>query len=175
MVGEEGVGKSSLVRRFVYDEFDDRYLPTLGAKVSKKIIGCSIGGRTSEAVLNIWDIMGTPSFRELLREAYFESTQGILAVADVSRPPTIQALRGWVSSVRGVAGPIPAVVLANKADLVPESQPVAGMMEHLADEIGPAWLPTSAKTGRNVEQAFESLVGLILTSMARSGKLALRS
>lgn len=150
MVGDEGVGKSSLVRRFVYNQFDDRYLPTLGAKVSKKVIERTLEGRVFEATLDVWDIMGSPSFRDLLREAYFQSTQGILAVADGTRPPTMKALTRWASSVRTVAGPAPVVMLVNKVDLLPRLGPVASTMEQVADRMGQAWLPTSAKTGENV-------------------------
>lgn len=165
------MGKSSLIRRFVYDEFDDRYLPTLGAKVSKKVIHCGLEDRAFDATLDVWDIMGTPSFRELLREAYFQSTQGILAVADATRPPTIEGLTRWASSVRRVAGPVPVVMLANKTDLLPRLGPVASTMERVADRMGQAWFPTSAKTGENVERAFEGLVALVLAHLARAGAL----
>ncbi len=84
LVGEHAVGKTSLIRRYVLDEFDDRYIVTLGAKVSKKeMLLESKANSGVQMDMTIWDIMGSKGFRELLREAYFHGAQGILAVCDI--------------------------------------------------------------------------------------------
>jgi small GTP-binding protein len=171
MVGESAVGKSSLVRRYVYNEFEDRYVPSLGAKVSKKDIQYSMAGKTFDATLNIWDIMGAPSLRDILKQAYFRGVQGILAIADVSRPVTATALKEWVGAVREVSGQVPVVILANKVDLLPDMGMAMQIVEPVANDLGRAWLPTSAKTGHNVDRAFEGLLALILTRLVADGKL----
>ena len=100
LVGEGSVGKTSLARRFVLDQFDDRYLPTMGAKVTKKEVVLSPDD--TRVVLTVWDIMGEPTLRELLKEGYFRGCHGVMAVGDLTRPDTIAALVDWVASVRRV-------------------------------------------------------------------------
>src|SRR6266704_2098634 len=72
LVGDLAVGKTSLIRRFVLDAFEDRYQTTLGAKVTKKVLQIPMAEQDVDARmdLTIWDIMGQPGFQELLREAY---------------------------------------------------------------------------------------------------------
>ena len=72
LVGEHAVGKTSLIKRYVLNEYDDRYIVTLGAKVSKKeMLLTPKSGEPVQMDMTIWDIMGSKGFRELLREAYF--------------------------------------------------------------------------------------------------------
>ena len=166
LVGEPEVGKSSLVRRFVYDQFDSRYQPTLGAKVSKKEIDLRVGDQPIHAILTIWDIMGEPSFRELLREAYFSNLQGILAVGDLTRSATIRATADWIDAACRVSGSVPIVVLGAKADLTAEPD-ASGLILEIAERFGaPSW-STSARTGENVELAFFAVADRI----ARNGLL----
>ncbi len=121
LVGEEAVGKTSLIKRFVYDEFDGRYLTTIGAKVSRKDIVVREGDESWVNVsLAIWDIMGQSGLRELLKEAYFTGTRGILAVCDVTRKDTLSELNEWIAAVHKVTGDLPIHFLANKVDLVDE-------------------------------------------------------
>src|SRR5256884_8127756 len=86
LVGEAAVGKTSLIRRFVQDDFDDRYITTLGAKVSKREIVFDMPNRKQiQMDITIWDIMGEKGFRDLLKEAFFHGAKGVLAVADLTR------------------------------------------------------------------------------------------
>jgi small GTP-binding protein len=164
LAGAEGVGKTSLIRRFVHDDFDDRYLTTMGAKVTKKELQVAMpGGKQRRVVLLIWDIMGEEGFRQLLREAYFDRAQGILAVCDVTRPESLADLEGWKNSIEKVAGRIPAFVLANKVDLGGKAR-VRRDVEARCGDWGCSYLFTSAKTGENVEKAFAGLTPLVLES-----------
>src|SRR5437899_7734359 len=135
LVGEGAVGKTCLIRRFIHDQVDHRYVSTLGAKVSKKEV---VGGNPKadgeiSIDMTMWDIMGEKGFRELLKEAYFHGAQGILAVCDITRKDTLHELNDWIAAVNRVTGNIPVQFLANKADLkdqakVTESD-VRGMAE----------------------------------------------
>ena len=116
LVGEGAVGKTCLIRRFIQDQFDDRYISTLGAKVSKKEIKLDGPNGGSDIDMTIWDIMGEKGFRELLKEAYFHGAQGVLAVCDVTRKQTLEDLGEWVAAVVKVTGNVPIEFLANKAD-----------------------------------------------------------
>ncbi|HLE46260.1 MAG TPA: Rab family GTPase, partial [Thermoplasmata archaeon] len=104
LVGEAAVGKTSLIRRFVLDDFDDKYIQTLGTKVSKKelTLPSSVGDSELKVDMTIWDIMGQKGFRELLKDAYFYGAHGALAVCDVTRRGTLEDLRGWIGGLREI-------------------------------------------------------------------------
>lgn len=161
LVGEAAVGKTSLVRRFVVDEFDDRYITTLGAKVSKReqTYASPDGSVTYRMDLTIWDIMGEKGFRDLLKEAFFHGAKGILAVADVTRYSTLKELDDWVQSVFNVVGEIPVVYAINKVDLKDEVTILYGdkEIEQAARAFDAPYFYTSAKTGERVEEAFRRL------------------
>ena len=158
LVGEQRVGKTSLVRRFVKDEFDDRYITTLGVKTSKKELTLRFPGRGELQIhLAVWDFMGQEGFRDLLKDAYFIGARWILAVADVTRRSTLEALGPWIETVRSVAGNVPLVLAANKADLSGEVAYSDEELSRFAATYGAPFLRTSAKTGANVEAAFGRL------------------
>ncbi len=161
LVGEAAVGKTSMVRRFVLDEFDDRYVTTLGAKVSKKELTFDIPSedRAVQIDMTVWDIMGEKGFRELLKDAYFQGARGILGVCDLTRYSTLKELDDWVTSVFKVVGEIPVVYAVNKHDLSDEVMILYGEKEigASAKAFGAPWMYTSAKSGENVEAAFRVL------------------
>lgn len=159
LVGDKAVGKTSLIRRYVLDQFDDRYLLTLGAKVTKKIetIDLPEKGAHISLELNVWDIMGQTGFRELAKEAYFQGSRGILAVIDLTRKSTLEGIDAWIQAVRDVTGPVPLVLLANKKDLGPQGALSPVEVAAVASKLGCAAFLTSAKTGENVEAAFRHL------------------
>ncbi len=167
LVGEGAVGKTCLIRRFIHDQFDDRYISTLGAKVSKKELTVP-GPNGGEIVIDmtIWDIMGEKGFRELLKEAYFHGAQGVLAVADVTRKDTLTELHDWIGAVAKVTGQIPIQFLANKIDLRDQMQITEDEMRRLAESHNAAYFFTSAKTGQNVETGFLGLAKMIVTRAA---------
>src|SRR5207302_7120 len=78
LVGDVAVGKTSLIRRFVQDEFDDRYIATVGTKVTKKTVDVTWKGAPAMLDMMVWDIMGEKGFRALLRDAYFEGSHGVI-------------------------------------------------------------------------------------------------
>lgn len=159
MVGEGAVGKTSLIRRFVLDEFDDKYLQTLGTKVSKKELVVDYPEKDMELHIDmtIWDIMGQKGFRELLKEAYFYGAKGIIAVCDVTRKDTLSELDDWIEGVYSVTGRVPIEFLANKYDLKENVLIAQNELEQASKAYDSRYLFTSAKTGENVESAFKSL------------------
>ena len=158
LIGEHAVGKTSLIRRYVLDEFDDRYITTLGAKVSKKEIEIAIEDAAPISMdMTIWDIMGSKGFRELLREAYFHGAQGILAVCDLTREETLSELDGWVESVFKTVGEIPVAFAINKMDLRSRAAFSEDEVKQAAEAFDSPYFFTSAKKGENVETAFQTL------------------
>ena len=156
LVGERGVGKTSLIRRYVTDEFDDKYVRTLGAKVEKKTMRVDVPERRAQVDISmaIWDIIGHIGFRQLLGDSFFNGAQGILAVADLTRRDTLPVLTGWVEAVESIAGKVPVVLVGNKVDLRSDAQLGAAELAEMANSLGCSYLLTSAKDGRNVEDAF---------------------
>jgi len=162
LVGEHAVGKTSLIRRFVLDEFDDRYIVTLGAKVSKKELSFPLkNGTPVHMDMTIWDIMGSKGFRELLREAYFHGAQGILATCDTTRYETLEDLDSWVESVFRTVGEIPVAFAINKADLKDQAAFGEEQIKLATEGFDAPWFHVSAKTGNNVEGLFRALAGTI--------------
>ncbi len=161
LVGEVGVGKTSLVKRFVLDTFDDRYVATVGTKVTKKTVPVLWRGGPAMMDLMVWDIMGEKGFRALLKEAYFEGCQGVIAVCDVTRKDSLYDLNNWTQLTMRQVGRVPMVFLGNKMDL---QDRVAVTSEELARLGGihasPFYL-SSAKTGQNVEGAFRAVATAI--------------
>jgi len=173
LVGEGAVGKTCLIRRFIHEQFDDKYISTLGAKVSKKEINVAgpNPGDNLKMDMTIWDIMGEKGFRELLKEAYFHGAQGILAVCDVTRRATLADLSEWIEAVNRVTGNIPVVYLGNKSDLTENVQVTEEELRKFATSQKAPWLYTSAKTGLNVEKAFGEL-GRLVSSREISRQVA---
>src|SRR5436190_1477902 len=102
LIGEAAVGKTSLIRRFVLDNFDDKYIQTLGTKVSKKELASPSPDGTGELKIDmtIWDIMGQKGFRELLKEAYFSPFHFTSAKAGVNVETAFQSLAERVAKER---------------------------------------------------------------------------
>lgn len=165
LVGEAAVGKTSLIRRFVLEEFDDRYITTLGAKVSKREVAFDLrGSKQIQMDMTVWDIMGEKGFRELLKDAFFHGAKGVLAVADLTRYSTLKDLDDWLQSVFKVVGEVPVVYAINKVDLRDEVMILYGDREisEATRAFQAPYYYTSAKTGQNVEALFRRLGTMVL-------------
>ncbi len=158
-VGEEAVGKTSLIHRFLADVFPGEYIRTIGTLISKKTL--EVGRPDGEpAVVDalIWDIMGSLGFMQLLRDAYFHKANGVFAVLDLSRRDTLEGLHAWLRGVYNAVGSLPVVILANKADLDEEREVSLEDVVELSKAYEAPYYLTSAKTGDGVAQGFEGLV-----------------
>lgn len=105
--------------------------------------------------LLLWDIGGQPQFHKL-RTIYFKGSNAALGVYDLTNPQSLLKIPGWVSSIKKtVKKNIPMILLGNKSDL--ERQVDRAEAEDLAKRLGCDYLETSAKTGDNVEKAFNNI------------------
>ena len=151
ILGDFAVGKTSLVRRFVHNQFSDKYLSTIGVKVdTKEVIGT--GDRALK--LAIWDVAGTDTPTELFVR-YTRGAAGFLLVADATRAETLGCCTDLRDAVFAAIGRMPYVLLVNKADLTEYREVDAGAAGQFDDAL--ARLDTSALTGANVEHAFQVL------------------
>ncbi len=165
LVGEKAVGKTSLIKRYVFNEFANRYITTIGTRVTKKEMRIK-HPRKDESLpvqLLIWDVIGQQGFRQLLQDAYFFGAHGIIGVCDNTREQTLSELDNWMNAVQNVTEEVPAVFLGNKYDLEEEQEVGLSELKSFASGYEKT-LPylSSAKTGLNVELCFKSLSGLIL-------------
>ncbi len=165
LVGEKAVGKTSLIRRYILNMFDDQYITTIGTKVTKKEVRVfnPVRDLLVDIDMTIWDIMGEKGFRELLKDAYFYGANGILAVADITRRKTLDDLDDWIDGVEQVAGRVPVLIAVNKVDLT-TTQFGEKDVEQVARAFDCEFVMTSAKTGHNVEETFRRLGALVSES-----------
>ena len=157
LLGTSGVGKTSLIAKFVRGIFSDKYLTSIGVKIDRKTM--SIDDHTVELV--VWDIYGDDEFQKI-RSNYVRGSKGCLLVADGTRADTLEKaiqLQRWVEDTAGLM----AFVLAlNKADLQSQWQIGNETIDRLASPRLSV-LRTSAKTGDGVEAAFTALARLMIS------------
>ena len=152
LLGDFSVGKTSLVKRYVDGTFDDRYLTTIGVKISKKLL--KTNGVDFELI--IWDVEGATPNKKIPLE-YYRGASGAILVADATRKETLENLQE-LKDIFLTANPNAKFVTAhNKVDLLSE---IAVECLHL--EEGDGFL-TSAKDDKNVEELFAALAKEILT------------
>ena len=143
--------------------FDEAYLRTIGAVVTRKSVALEeSGGPSATFHMLIWDVMGNREFEQLFRDAYFSRAAGVIAVFDLTRPSTLAPLSYWPDGARAAVGPKPVVVLANKTDLKDRIAVDDAEIRSVLGPLGHPVLRTSALTGENVERAFVMLAQEIL-------------
>ena len=156
MLGATGVGKTSLVSRFVSSIFSDKYMTSVGVKVDKKTV--TVG--EDPVTLVLWDIYGEDAFQSV-RASYLRGAAGYLLVADGTRQLTLDTARSLQKTAEGAAGRVPFVLAMNKADLVAEWQVDDKALWKIAED-GWSIVRTSALTGTGVEDAFMKLTRAML-------------
>jgi small GTP-binding protein len=167
VIGDTSVGKTSLIRRFVVDKFDDKYIVTIGTKTSKKTLTFRGEDANVSLKLIIWDILGQDQF-EMVKASAFKGTSGAFVVMDLTRKDTLHSFEKWLSSLYKVMPGVPVVVLANKNDLKGEFG-ADDVEELLMNHEFPYFL-TSAKTGENVDEAFYTLGKMIMKDWKNKGE-----
>ena len=153
LVGNFGVGKTSLTRQFVYQKFADEYLTTLGVKIDKKVM--SMG--EIDVNLIIWDIAGEIS-QSKVPKSYYLGANGVIYVFDLTRPSTFRHIKEDLDYIQQLLPNVPYILAGNKKDLLTE--------EELKNTITELPLPceyfTSARTGESVEKMFQDLTKKII-------------
>ncbi len=157
LLGDEGVGKTSLVRRCVEGRFDEKYLSTVGVTISRQTL------IRPDYTMNllIWDMEGAQGFKKAQLN-YLRGATGALIVCDLTRRETLAAFERYARQLRALNGTVPFVFVGNKVDI--KSRTIASAeLESLSKTLGGEYILTSAKTGTQVMTAFELLTDLIET------------
>ncbi len=163
MLGDFAVGKTSLVKRFVYNVFDDLYLTTIGVRVMKKEVVVNERGEIHVTLL-LWDIGGQQDFQEVTPQ-YLQGASGAIIVVDQTRLQTIEKIDRHVEQFKSENPEGVIAVAFNKDDLAVETEfpdEVNKRIESNRSRHGNAVFRTSAKDGKNVQELFEHLVRSIL-------------
>ena len=165
LVGDFSVGKTSLIRRFVERQFKDQYLSTVGVKISRKSIEVLRQETEEKDLLQllIWDIEGQTKFKGIT-PSYLQGAKGAVIVADVTRAETLTHLQDHLNLFFSINPQGFCIVALNKADLL-SSEELTTLLDnhkysHLSQVI-PTYT-TSAKTGNNVDQIFQTLAHKII-------------
>ena len=148
LVGHFGVGKSSLIRRFVQNEFSDDYLVTIGVHILKKTVSIN----NEETTIIIWDIEGKEDIQKV-RSSYLMGSSGFIYVIDPTRIHTYQNLNDELKFISKNYAKIPIITVANKLDLIN----IEEFKKALIEKDMKIDFFTSAKNGNNVEEIFKSL------------------
>jgi len=157
VVGDGGVGKTSLTIRFATGSFRENYIPTLGVNFYSKTVDindCLIK-------LTIWDTGGQEKFRPLLPN-YFKGGRGALVVFDVTDIKTFKNVMSWVNQVRYHCGNIPVILVGNKIDLVSQRKVRYEDGSRLAEKLEVPYFESSAKENYMVEDVFKTLASLMI-------------
>ncbi len=156
LIGAFAVGKTSLVRQYVYSLFSDRYLSTVGVRIDKKAL--TVSGRNLDLI--IWDLHGEDEF-QTIRMSYLRGASGCIYVADGTRYATLDAALRLKQRVLDTIGPTPSILAVNKCDLETnweiDNQTLDGLT---GTEL--FVLRTSAKSGQSVNTAFQKLAAMML-------------
>ncbi|NJN18436.1 MAG: GTP-binding protein [Oscillochloris sp.] len=158
LLGDFSVGKTSLVRQFVEGRFDDRYLSTIGVRVSRRQAVVN----AHELSLLIWDIAGSEAFSQVVHN-YYAGSGGALLVCDLTRLDTLGTLERYSAEFRQINPAAHLVLLANKLDRSSERAIEHQQLADFAARLNIPWYLTSAKTGAGVEASFLDLSAAIIT------------
>src|SRR5213594_1118997 len=158
LMGEGGVGKTSLIRRFVLNEYQDTYLHTVGTRVSKVELTVPHGADTEVQMdMSIFDIMGQRGFKDLVRETYYHGSQALMGVCDLTRKDSLYALNEWIPSALEIAGDVPVYLIVNKRDLEERRAISEEEVRHVAEAFAAPIVYASARTGALFDDAFDAL------------------
>jgi Ras-related protein Rab-11A len=158
LVGDSGVGKTNLLKRFLVDEFETESRATIGVEFATKTV--RLASRVIKA--QIWDTAGQERFRSITN-AYYKGAVGAFLVYDLTQRHTFQSVSKWLRELHEHSSPgIALILLANKTDLQEARQVCRQEGEALAASHGMLFLETSARAAENVDLAFEELIREII-------------
>ena len=165
LIGDYGVGKTSLIRRFVDRQFSDKYLSTVGVKISRKSIELSDSEQQKNITLQllIWDIEGSTKFKGV-SESYFQGAKGAIIVGDVTRPESLENISEHIKAFSKVNPQGKTVVALNKSDLI-DAEYLAKYCQLYSFTDNNSFVSTyasSAKSGTNVDEIFTTLAHSII-------------
>ncbi|KAH7626062.1 ras family-domain-containing protein [Sordaria sp. MPI-SDFR-AT-0083] len=159
-LGEQSVGKTSLITRFMYDSFDNMYQATIGIDFLSKACSTPLDTMYLEdrtVRLQLWDTAGQERFRSLI-PSYIRDSSVAVVVYDISNAKSFQNTRKWIDDVRAERGnDVIIVLVGNKTDLNDKREVTTAQGEEEARRNNLMFVETSAKLGHNVKTLFKRI------------------
>jgi Ras-related protein Rab-1A len=157
LIGDSGVGKSSLLLRYCDNTFTDSFIATIGADY--KVRELNLEG--SKVKLQIWDTAGQERFRTIT-SSYYRGAHGIVVVYDTTNQETFQNVQKWLQEIDRYAGEdVHRLLVGSKTDLSAERKVSKDEAKELADQMNLELVETSAKDNTSVEEAFKLMATAI--------------
>ena len=163
ILGDSAVGKTCLLLKFIDGFFPDTYISTIGVEYKVKIINKN----NTNISLEIWDTCGQERYRSLSK-SFMKGADGIIFQYDISDKKTFDHIKNWIRESEMENTGFQKIIVGNKIDLPLESRQVKKeIMEKFCNEKNIKGIEISAKTGDNVEKAFDLLIDLIIGNMTK--------
>ena len=164
VLGDTGVGKTTLINRFVNDEFRADFKATIGADFSSKTM--DVDGH--QVILQIWDTAGQERFHSV-GAAFYRGTDACILVYDCTQPESFNRLEFWRDDLFTKSGmqqddKFPIIIFSNKSDLVEQRQVNHEFAQQWADQHHYRLFEVSAKTGINIPEGFRTIVDIFLAN-----------
>ena len=157
-LGESGVGKTCILRRFVENKFSKNHLATIGVDFKTKTI--SIKGY--EVKLKIWDTAGQERFRNIV-SSYYKGAHGIMMVYDITDLETFENLNSWLMEIeKNASKNVYKILVGNKCDMEKDRKVTFEQGKEFASQYGMKFFETSAKESTNVQEAFVAMTKEII-------------
>jgi len=159
LVGDPGVGKTSIMTKFVSNEFQNTYLSTIGVEFKSKEI--HINNNTC-ARLKIWDTCGQEKFRAITRQ-YFKNSEGVFVVFDLTNKETIKKLDIWMKDIKdNIDNDYFIFLIGNKSDVKERDLTIAEEAKQFAINKKINYYEVSAKTGSGIYNIFEKMASKLI-------------
>ncbi|KAJ3450045.1 ras and ef-hand domain-containing protein [Anaeramoeba flamelloides] len=159
-IGDEGVGKTSIITRFIYESFDPETQSTVGVDFLSKTIHIE----NQSIRLQLWDTAGQERFRCLL-PSYIRNSSLAVLVFDVTNQKSFENLDFWLQTVKEIRGEdVIIFYVGNKTDLTDQRKISIEDLEQKAQEKGFIYFETSAKSGFNIKQMFQKVTLAIMNN-----------
>ncbi|KAM7375719.1 hypothetical protein PAMP_005499 [Pampus punctatissimus] len=163
LLGDSGVGKTCILRRFTDSEFDPTHISTIGVDFKMKTL--EIDG--VKVRVQIWDTAGQERYQTITKQ-YYRRAQGIIFVYDITNEPSFQHIVKWASDVDECApDEVQRILVGNKSDEEPMRQVTKDEGSKLAETYGMDFFETSASSGSNITESFTRVTELVLQAHTR--------
>ncbi|XP_062617273.1 ras-related protein Rab-35-like [Saccostrea cucullata] len=167
IIGDSGVGKSSLLLRFSDNTFSGTYITTIG--VDFKIRTVDVNGE--KVKLQIWDTAGQERFRTIT-STYYRGTHGVIVVYDVTSGESFANVKRWLHEIDQNCDVVNRILVGNKDDDSDRKVVLTQDAQRFADQMGIQLFETSAKENKNVEEMFLAITKLVLATKKEQMKKA---
>jgi small GTP-binding protein len=172
IIGESGVGKTCIIKRFVYDEHNSNEFPTSSLSFATKNINVSENGDEEEIKLEVWDTVGQEKYKAMA-QIFFKNSNAVILIYDITNKESFEQLKNyWIDKINEYnSNDLTLAVAANKSDLYMKEQVKEEEGREFAQKIGAIFRLTSAKNGEGIKEMFNVIGKKYLDSILNKNKI----